>query len=263
MKRRFFLKTGSLCLVGCVANAPTPQSKANFGMATTATKAEFDLPISVLEQMGLRDRLQAMGFALGAKTFLRIFKEESVLEAWLLRADGRYHLYKKFPICTYSGDLGPKLRQGDKQSPEGFYAVSAKQMNPNSRYHLSFNLGFPNEYDRAHGYTGNYLMVHGDCVSVGCYAMTDKQIEEIYALVSAAHQRGQYAVPVHIFPFHLNEANLMRHAHNQWLPFWQMLKPAYDYFEQAHVPPQVNVLAGRYEIAPPLPIYTGKMLAQS
>lgn len=259
MKRRTVLKTGALLLSGCAGYAPNAEKTAS----TQGAAVDFQLPISDLSQLSLRDRLQAQGFALGAKTFLRIFKEERVLEAWLLRADGRYHLYRKFPICTYSGDLGPKLREGDKQSPEGFYAVSARQMNPNSKYHLSFNLGFPNAYDREHGYTGSYLMVHGDCVSIGCYAMDNQQIEVIYALVSAAHQRGQYAVPVHIFPFHLTQQNLMRHAHHRWLPFWQILQPAYDYFEHEQIPPQINVLAGRYQIAPHSELITGRMLADN
>lgn len=258
MKRRFVLKASALVLAGCVGQLPNNEEKKDIALR----EQNFDLPIPLPTVSNLRERLQEQGFALGAKTFLRIFKEENVLEAWLLRADGRYHLYRKFPICTYSGDLGPKLRQGDKQAPEGFYAVSAKQMNPNSQYHLSFNLGFPNAYDRAHGYTGSYLMVHGDCVSIGCYAMDDQQIEIIYALVSAAHQRGQLAVPVHIFPFHLTQENLQRYANHRWYSFWQMLQPAYEFFEREHIPPQIHVRAGKYEMSPPLSLLTGEVLAR-
>ncbi|MGI9406816.1 MAG: L,D-transpeptidase family protein, partial [Hyphomicrobiaceae bacterium] len=115
--------------------------------------------------------------------FIRIFKEESELEVWKQRADGRFHHFKTYPICNWSGALGPKLRQGDKQSPEGFYTVANGQLNPKSQFHLAFNLGFPNAYDKAHGRTGDYLMVHGDCRSAGCYAMTDALVEELYALV--------------------------------------------------------------------------------
>lgn len=254
MKRRLVVKLGTLALAGCVSHS-LHEEKPYFPQQ----EQNFDLPIPPTTQSNLRERLQAEGFALGTKIFLRIFKEENVLEAWLLRADGRYHLYRKFPICTYSGELGPKLRQGDKQSPEGFYAVSAKQMNPNSKYHLSFNLGFPNAYDKAHGYTGSYLMVHGDCVSIGCYAMTDAQIEIIYALVSAAHQRGQFAVPVHIFPFHLTQENLMRYVHHRWFEFWQMLQAGYEFFERERIPPQVSVRAGKYQISSPLALLNGEI----
>ena len=112
----------------------------------------------------------------------RIFKEEAEMEVWKKNRDGEYALLKTYPICKWSGDLGPKKKVGDRQAPEGFYTITPGQMNPNSNYYLAFNTGFPNAYDRAWGYTGSDLMVHGDCSSRGCYAMTDEQIQEIYAL---------------------------------------------------------------------------------
>lgn len=196
----------------------------------------------------VKERMESRGFRWGAPLYVRIFKKESVLETWLQKEDGHYELYQRFPICVYSGELGPKLREGDKQSPEGFYNVGIRALNPNSQYHLSFNLGFPNAFDRAHGYTGSYLMVHGDCVSIGCYAMGDRQIEEIYTLVGIALQYGQGEVPVHIFPFHMNHENLLRHGNSDWLAFWQMLKPAYDYFESYRQPPVIDVVGRRYEL---------------
>lgn len=196
----------------------------------------------------VKERLEQRGFRWGAPLYLRIFKTENVLEAWVQKEGGHYELYQRFPICVYSGELGPKLRQGDKQSPEGFYKVGLKALNPNSQYHLSFNLGYPNAYDRAHGYTGNYLMVHGDCVSVGCYAMGDRQIEEIYTLVGISLQYGQKEVPVHIFPFHLTTENMIRYGGHRWASFWQMLKPGYDYFESYRYPPVVDVVNKRYEV---------------
>jgi murein L,D-transpeptidase YafK len=135
-------------------------------------------------------QLSEKGLAFGSPIFIRIFKASAELELWVDNGN-IFELFKVNPICNFSGDLGPKLKEGDHQSPEGFYAVSNRQMNPNSSYHLSFNLGFPNRYDRSHNRTGSYLMVHGNCVSIGCYAMTDEGIEEIYVLADAALASGQ------------------------------------------------------------------------
>lgn len=152
------------------------------------------------------------------------------------------------PICYFSGRLGPKLKEGDQQSPEGFYKVSARQMNPNSTYHLSFNLGFPNKFDRANGRTGNYLMVHGNCVSIGCYAMTDEKIEEIYTLASAAFKNGQKRFQVHIFPFRMTEQNMQTHQKSEWLSFWKNLKQGYDFFETNKTVPKITVIDRKYTI---------------
>lgn len=180
--------------------------------------------------------------------FLRIFKQESELEVWKVKADGRYHHFKTYPICNWSGKIGPKQRQGDKQSPEGFYRVSQLGMNPNSKYHLSFNLGYPNAYDRSRGRTGKHLMVHGDCKSVGCYAMTDALVEEIYLLARESFRGGQEDFSVHAFPFRMTNANLKKHRRSKWYPFWKDLKQGYDHFEAQRTEPKVNVCSKRYLI---------------
>jgi murein L,D-transpeptidase YafK len=192
-------------------------------------------------------RLQAKGLTWGAPIFIRIFKEEDQLEIWMER-DGRYEYFQTYPICTYSGDLGPKLREGDRQSPEGFYSVGRSQMNPASRFHLSFNLGFPNAFDRANGRTGSALMVHGSCASIGCYAMTDRGIEEIYALADAALRGGQQAFAVHIFPFRMTAENLRKHGKSPWTSFWNDLKTGYDSFEKHRRPPRITVANRRYAV---------------
>ncbi|HSX62627.1 MAG TPA: L,D-transpeptidase family protein, partial [Tahibacter sp.] len=156
----------------------------------------------------LQRDLKPLGLQIGAPVFVRIFKREGELELWMAGRDGGYTLFRTYPICRYSGDLGPKRRQGDNQAPEGFYRVARGQLNPASRYHLAFNLGYPNAYERAHGYTGDFLMVHGSCVSIGCYAMGDAAIEEIYTLADAALRAGQPAFEVHAFPFRLDAAAL-------------------------------------------------------
>lgn len=185
--------------------------------------------------------------------FIRIFKEESELEIWKARDDGRFYHYKTYPICNWSGELGPKLRQGDKQAPEGFYSVKPHQMNPNSSFHIAFNLGYPNAYDRAHNRTGDFLMVHGKCRSAGCYAMTDALIEEIYALAREAFRGGQKQIEVHAFPFRMTDANMERHQKHRWYKFWQVLKEGYDHFEIHRIPPNIAVCERRYVVNVHLP----------
>jgi len=196
----------------------------------------------------LQRDLRALGLDLGAPAFVRIFKREAELELWLGGKDGRYRLFRTYPICTFSGELGPKRRQGDNQAPEGFYRVARGQLNPASRFHLAFNLGYPNAYERAHGYTGDFLMVHGNCVSIGCYAMGDEAIEEIYTVVDAALRAGQPAFDVHAFPFRLDDAALAAERDSPWFDFWSELKPGYDAFERGRQPPRVSVWDRRYRI---------------
>lgn len=182
--------------------------------------------------------------------YVRIFKEESDLEVWKLGEDGRYRHFRTYPICTWSGALGPKIMEGDKQSPEGFYSVPREQMNPHSKFHLAFNLGFPNAYDRSHSRTGTALMVHGKCTSAGCYAITDAYVEEVYALAREAFIGGQAAVPVHIFPFRMTEANFDRHGASANMRFWLTLKPAYEFFEATRTIPDIAVCDRRYVVNP-------------
>jgi murein L,D-transpeptidase YafK len=163
-----------------------------------------------------------------------------------MQRDGRFERFATYPICMYSGWLGPKLKQGDKQAPEGFYTVDSTQLNPNSKYHRSFNLGFPNAFDQSHGRTGSLLMVHGDCRSIGCYAMTDAVIDEIWTLITSALNGGQQRFQVQVFPFRMTDTNVARHANFRDAGFWGQLKAGYDLFEREHLPPTVNVCGGKY-----------------
>ena len=183
----------------------------------------------------------------GSPVYLRIFKEERVMEVWV-KKDSSFALFKDYDICTYgSKGLGPKIRQGDGKAPEGFYYVTPARLNPNSRFHLSFNLGYPNRYDRAHGRTGGALMVHGDCVSIGCFAMTNPGIEEIYALADAALRNGQPFFRVHIFPFRMTGKKMEKHSGSEWFTFWKNLREGYDFFEEnGNLPPNVEVEGERY-----------------
>ncbi len=197
----------------------------------------------------LDERLAAKGVALGAPIFMRVFKLESELELWMEK-DGRYELFATYPICLWSGRLGPKLKEGDRQAPEGFYTVDKDALNPNSRMHRSFNLGFPNAFDRAHGRTGSFLMVHGGCTSIGCFAVTDKVVDEIWRIVTAALDNGQPRFAVHSFPFRMTERNLAVRRGDRWASFWADLKKGHDLFVKTQVPPAVGVCKGRYTFAP-------------
>ena len=186
----------------------------------------------------------------GNPLYIRVFKEEKELEMWIKNDSGTYSLYKIFDICTFSGGLGPKKKEGDKKSPEGFYYTQKSFLNPNSAYHLSFNIGYPNEYDKSHGYTGSLIMIHGDSLSIGCYAMTDKYIEEIYGLVEKTLNNGQEKINVDVFPFKMTAANMKRHKKSEYYSFWEELKPGYDYFEKNKIPPRMTVENKKYKLMP-------------
>lgn len=194
--------------------------------------------------------LTKKGLTLGAPVYVRIFKLENQMEVWLRNTSGAYTLFHTYPICNWSGDIGPKTKEGDRQAPEGFYVVTAKQMNPNSNYYLSFNIGYPNAYDKAYGYTGSYLMVHGGCRSVGCYAITDDAVKELFSLAREAFTAGQREFPVHAFPFRMTEENMTFRAGNQWEGFWRNLKEGYDFFEANRRPPVVAVKDRKYIFFP-------------
>jgi murein L,D-transpeptidase YafK len=183
-----------------------------------------------------------------APIFIRVFKEESELEIWKQRDDGRFYHLKTYPICNWSGDLGPKVKYGDRQAPEGFYTVARSQMNPNSNYHLALNLGYPNAYDKSLQRTGEFLMIHGKCKSAGCYAMTDALIEEIYAIARESFMGNNDSFQVHAFPFRMTAENMARHANHEAYPFWRTLKEGYDYFELTRQVPTVAVCNRRYVV---------------
>lgn len=191
-------------------------------------------------------KMEKLGMNKRSPIFVRLFKEDSELEIWKKRRNGKYALLKTYEICKWSGKLGPKFKEGDRQAPEGFYVVRPAQMNPKSSYHLSFNIGFPNSYDRAHGRTGSHLMVHGACSSRGCYAMEDDEIQEIYALAREAFRGGQREFHIHAFPFHMTAKNFANHRNSEHMSFWRMLKNGYDHFEVTQIPPKVDVCGKNY-----------------
>jgi murein L,D-transpeptidase YafK len=196
---------------------------------------------------GLARDLTEKGLGYGAPVFLRAFKEERELELHVLdRKSGEFQLFRTYRIAGMSGTLGPKLAEGDLQVPEGFYFVPPRAMKPDSAYHLAFNIGFPNAYDLAHGRSGSLIMIHGNTISIGCLAMTDAKIEEIYSLCAAAHAGGQPFFRVHIFPFRMTPARMARASDHPWEDFWKNLREGYDHFEKTKTPPDATVKDLRY-----------------
>jgi murein L,D-transpeptidase YafK len=208
--------------------------------AEAGARALKPVPATLAAEIGKRKMPQK------SPILIRVFKEESELEVWKQDARGKFALLKTYPICRWSGELGPKLKEGDGQSPEGFYTVTPGQMKPDSNYYLAFDVGFPNVYDRANDRTGSFLMVHGNCASVGCYAMTDEQIQEIYALARTSFLGGQKAFQVQAYPFRMTPLNMALHRNNPNMPFWRMLKEGNDHFEATGAEPHVDVCDKRY-----------------
>src|SRR5437868_3161118 len=222
---------GGVLLAGCNSDEISLASNA---------KANQPVPPKLISDLGEKD------MDLQSPMLVRLFKQEAELEVWKQTRSGQYALLKTYPICRWSGDLGPKVREGDRQAPEGFYAITPGQMNPQSAYYLSFNIGYPNAFDKALGRTGSQLMVHGDCSSRGCYAMTDEQIAEIYSLGREAFFGGQRAFQVQAYPFRMTPQNLAKHRNNPNIAFWRMLKQGSDHFELSRLEPKVNVCEKRY-----------------
>jgi murein L,D-transpeptidase YafK len=184
---------------------------------------------------------------------IRLFKTEAELEVWKQNRSGQFALLQTYPICRWSGDLGPKVREGDRQAPEGFYDITRAQMNPQSAYYLSFNTGFPNAFDKSLGRTGSELMVHGDCSSRGCYAMTDEQISDIYTLGRESFFGGQRAFQFQAYPFRMTPVNMAKHRDNPNMPFWKMIKEGYDHFEVTKQQPHVEFCENKYVFDPVAP----------
>jgi murein L,D-transpeptidase YafK len=217
-------------------------------LAGCNTDDVYQLPTRAMKELSpeMLALLQQKNMPKDSPILVRIFKEESELEVWKQETSGRFELLKVYPICRWSGELGPKVKEGDRQAPEGFYTITPGLMNPNSNYYLAINTGFPNAYDRANDRHGAFLMIHGDCSSRGCYAMTDEQIGEIYSLARESFLGGQKSFQIQAYPFRMTPANLARHRTNPNMPFWKMIKEGNDHFLVSHLEPKVDVCERRY-----------------
>jgi murein L,D-transpeptidase YafK len=217
-------------------------ASCNSDEISLANNAKANQPVSAK----LVAEMASKNMDIQSPMLVRLFKQEAELEVWKQDRSGRFVLLKTYPICRWSGDLGPKVREGDRQAPEGFYAISPSQMNPQSAYYLSFNTGYPNAYDRSLGHTGSELMVHGDCSSRGCYAMTDEQIAEIYSLGRESFFGGQKSFQFQAYPFKMTPVNMAKHRNNPNMPFWKMIKEGYDHFEVTKQEPKVDFCEKKY-----------------
>ena len=202
-------------LAGCEESSLSPVTSRSLTPVSPKTVAE----------------MEAIGSSKSAPILIRTYKKEAEFEIWKMKADGHYAYLKSYPMCRWSGQLGPKVREGDRQVPEGFYSITPAHMNPNSAYYLSFDVGYPNAYDRALGHTGGSIMVHGICSSAGCFSMTDGQIAEIYAIARESFASGQRAIQMQSYPFHMTAENLAKYRLDQNIGFWKQLKEGSDNFE--------------------------------
>ncbi|MCK5375070.1 MAG: murein L,D-transpeptidase [Alphaproteobacteria bacterium] len=197
----------------------------------------------------LRTEMVMRGMSMDNPMYIRAFKSEMKLELWVKNSyRNEFELFRAYDVCSKSGALGPKIKEGDLQTPEGFYDVTQSRLNPNSKFFLSFNIGYPNQYDYANKRTGSALMIHGSCVSKGCLAMTNKNIAEIYLIIEQNFKYGHESIPIHIFPFQMTDKNMKMRRYSQWYSFWNELKKGYDYFEKHRIPPHVSVKNKRYII---------------
>ena len=227
-------------LVTVGVGALTAGCEDQFNVVGPSSRAQTPIPDKTLAKM------DDLGTSAKAPMLIRTYKQEAELEIWKQKSDGQYALLKTFPMCRWSGQLGPKVKEGDMQVPEGFYTITPGQMNPNSNYFLSFNVGYPNAYDRALGRTGGNIMVHGVCSSAGCFSMTDAQIAEIYALAREAFAGGQREIQMQSYPFHMTAENLAKHRLNPNIAFWKELKNGADHFDVTLTEPKVAVCGKHY-----------------
>lgn len=239
---RMRLTSTALVLVfaAALAGCNDTLESAAYDTPRVANKVEQPLPSRLIAE------IKKKGMDRNSPIMIRIFKEEGKLEVWKAKTNGRFDKVVEYDICAWSGRLGPKLKEGDRQAPEGFYPLTPYHLNPNSKYFLAINTGFPNQFDRANGRTGSHLMIHGACSSSGCYSMTDAQMLEIYAFARDAFKGGQQAVQLQAFPFRMTAENMARHRHSPHFDFWKMLKVGYDNFEVTKRPPEVNVCEKKY-----------------
>jgi murein L,D-transpeptidase YafK len=237
---RLGARLGRVAGTACVASAL-------FAYSALALEASVPEKTAPAKPASLASRIEAAGFTRGAPIYFRIFKAEAVLEVWMRKGD-RFELFNTYPVCKYDGTLGPKLYEGDRQSPEGFYTVSPAQLRWTGRWYRGFDLSFPNAYDEDQGRTGSAILIHGGCASIGCYAMTNAVVDELFEIATEAFDGGQTRIAVHVYPFRMTDENMARHSQEAWASFWERLKPAYDHFETDRVPPRVSVCKGEYRI---------------
>jgi len=246
-------RTWLLCLLALCANGSIAAAQEIF---------ETSKSQEITERVGLRleAEFEEAGLQWGAPVFLRLFKaryahdyrKASWLEVWV-ETQEEYKLFKDYPVCALmSSERGPKQEEHDTRSPEGFYEIYPESLAPWSVFHLAINIGYPNALDQALERTGDAIMIHGGCASVGCFAMTDEGIEDIYTIIEAALRAGQESIPVHIFPYLMDRTYNLDYLaeHDPWRGFRETLVPGYQFFVDNGRPPRVLVRNNHYDIRP-------------
>ncbi|WP_258160148.1 L,D-transpeptidase family protein [Rhizobium sp. TH2] len=234
------LSHGLVFALGLGLLASCNSQDALVGIEHVSNRVEHPLPAK------MRSKLAKMNLSMSSPIMMRIFKEEAVMEVWKANSQDRYQLVATYPICAWSGQLGPKKKEGDRQAPEGFYTITPAQMNPSSSYYLSFDMGYPNKFDRAYGRSGRNLMVHGACSSSGCYSISDAAVLQVYAFARDAFKGGQKSFQIQAFPFRMTAENMAKRRSSEHYEFWKNLKTGYDHFEITHRPPVVDVCGKKY-----------------
>jgi murein L,D-transpeptidase YafK len=227
----FFLLSGS------VQAAPETKESPTLELPETAPQAVLTSSVAAaFAEKHLR---------FGAPVFLRVYKQSSEVELWVQQGP-RYALFKTYSICRWSGGLGPKMVQGDRQAPEGLYHITAPDLVVNRRWHRAMRLNYPNAFDVVNGRTGYGIYIHGKCRSVGCFAINDDNVEEVYEIVRAALSNGQVRIPVLSLPFRFSSINSLVNEPFVFGEFWRELRRADFLFNRDRLPPSASLCDGNY-----------------
>ena len=195
--------------------------------------------------------LNAGGYGSNFSMLINAYIAEGKLEVWLKsKSSPTYSLFRTYNFCAHSGTIGPKVIEGDGQTPEGFYYINV--FNPVSSFHLSLGLNYPNAVDLARTgkdrKPGNDIYIHGNCVTVGCIPLTDDKIKEVYILGVEARNAGQDKIPVNIFPFKMTNANMKKYVAQFSIQanFWKTLQLGYLAFEKRKNQAKIMEVKGKY-----------------
>ncbi len=233
----------------CVLIGALVFCQAALADAKEATLTEPSSPsVAVAKGNLLAVEFAARNLKLGSPVFLRVYKQSSKMELWVEKGP-RYELFKTYSICRWSGGLGPKMYEGDRQSPEGLYHITAEDLIVNPRWHRAMNINYPNRFDVINGRGGSGILIHGKCGSVGCFAIQDNNVEEVYDAVRAALHSGQVSIPVLALPFSFAAYAPAVEDTLKLNEFWTDLRRADLLFNRDRVPPTAWVCDGRYYFA--------------
>ncbi len=199
-------------------------------------------------EIELAQEFAGKGLKLGSPVFIRVYKQTSEMELWVQQGP-RYVLFKTHGICRWSGVLGPKFYEGDRQSPEGLYRITTSDLIVNRRWDRAMNINYPNSFDNLNSRGGSGILIHGGCGSIGCFAIQNENVEDVFGAVRAALKGGQAYVPVLTLPFRFTALAPEKEDTLHMSEFWADLRRADLLFERDKVPPAAWICDGRYYFA--------------